>query len=147
MLTEFARPTAEHFIELADVIQPFDVWMAPLLREHALALSEIALEDPRSLTCLYGGKVVGIGGVRMDTHEAWQFFAKDCRRSMRAMIEQLRLAVAHHILEFGKIWVTIDPKRPNARRFAAVVGFNLVEGDIWSLTYDELFGEAPCPTS
>lgn len=136
MLVEFRRPRAEDFSSIE--LQPFDRPLQEDVRANAARIAEIALADPGSLTCLEDGRVVGIGGV-LPNHEAWQFFAGDCRRSFPHMVRRIRAAIIEHVLTHGEVWVMIDPDRPNARRWAALLGFEHVKGDIWHITYSTLY--------
>lgn len=136
MSIEFRRPRADDFRQIE--LQPCDEYLAPYLQQYAEQIEAVALADPGSLTCVENGRVVGIGGIRQDTGEAWQFFAADCRRSFLAMLSRIRRAAVAYALTHGEVWAMIDPEHPNARRWAALLGFDHVEGEKWSLRSEEL---------
>lgn len=130
MPIEFRRPCAEDFRRID--LQDFDAVLSGDIAACAEALEAIALADPGSLTCIHNGRVVGIGGI-LPTNEAWQFFAKDCRAAFLPMVNRIRKAIICRVLTHGEVWVMIDKDRPNAARWAALLGFDHEEGETWYL--------------
>lgn len=130
MSIEFRRPCADDFRRID--LQDFDAGLSADVAACADALEAIALADPVALTCLHNGRVVGIGGI-LPTNEAWQFFAKDCRAAFLPMVSRIRKAIITHVLTHGEVWAMIDQDRPNAARWAALLGFDHEEGEKWSL--------------
>ncbi len=131
---EVRPPTADDFrnIELND----YDAVLRPEVDALADQLAEIS--GSYSLAGVDGDKVICIGGI-LPNGEAWMFFAKDCRRYMLRIMARLREMVIDFGLTKGDVWAIIDPARPNARRWAAVLGFDQVEGsDIWRISFSTL---------
>ncbi len=135
MSIEFRRPRADDFRQIK--LQEYDAELSAEIFEKAEALEAVALADPGSLTCLHNGRVVGIGGI-LPNHEAWQFFAGDCRGAFVPMVNRIRTASVDHMLTHGVVWAMIDPDRPNAARWAALLGFDHEEGAKWSLHSSDL---------
>lgn len=125
------RPTvADDFRNI--VLQPYDAPLQETIRENAEVFCDEAVTGTCSLSCEQDGVVVGIGGI-LPSGESWQLFAPDCRRAMREMVRYIRAAIINHVLTQGEVYAIIEPDRPNAARWAAVLGLHHEEGKKWIL--------------
>jgi len=113
-------------------LQPFDAELQDTIKEHADAMYQAAMDSSCSLSCEQDGEVVGIGGI-LQSGEAWQLFSPDCRRAMLIMVKHIRAAIINHVLTIGEVYAMIDPDRPNALRWAAILGLYHSEGQKWIL--------------